>query len=177
MANFHEEKNYNKQYKVLRFPPIFYINGRIKIIEFSNIQILPGLKAKLLLISIVYSNKIYNRVMRSGNGNKNSPPKVSSHKQKKQLCTCSTPFFLHFFAIVLHYYNVKLPETSQFPPFFQQMLYGVPPVHFSFQCHSFSLSWALAQHFSFSHRCYKIIMLFFQRNWSPLIVISCFFCY
>ena len=33
--------------------------------------------------------------------------------QQKQLCTCSTLFFVHFFAVVLHDYNVKLPETSQ----------------------------------------------------------------
>ena len=122
MANFHEEKNYNKQYKVLRFPPIFYINGRIKIIEFSNIQILPGLKAKLLLISIVYSNKIYNRVMRSGNGNKNSPPKVSwSHKQKKttlHVCLISKKKTLHvqhtfFFTFLCHCFTLLQRETSR----------------------------------------------------------------
>ena len=28
------------------------------------------------------------------------------------------------------------------------------------------------EHFSFSHRRYKIFMLFFQRNWSPLFFIS-----
>ena len=27
------------------------------------------------------------------------------------------------------------------------------------------------KHFSFSHRLYKIYMLFFQRNWSPLFFI------
>ena len=30
---------------------------------------------------------------------------------QKQLCTCSTFFLGHFFAAVVHDYNVKLPET------------------------------------------------------------------
>ena len=30
---------------------------------------------------------------------------------KKQLCTCST-FFVHFFPVVLHDYNVKLPNYT-----------------------------------------------------------------
>ena len=34
-------------------------------------------------------------------------------KKKQQLCTCSTLFFVHFFPVLLHDYNVKLPETSQ----------------------------------------------------------------
>ena len=37
--------------------------------------------------------------------------KTNSQK-KKQLCTCSTLFFVHFFPVLLHDYNVKLPETS-----------------------------------------------------------------
>ena len=34
---------------------------------------------------------------------------------KKTVCTCSTRFFTFFFAVVLHDYNVKLPETSWLP--------------------------------------------------------------
>ena len=34
---------------------------------------------------------------------------------KKTICTCSTRFFCIFFAVVLHDYNVKLPETSWLP--------------------------------------------------------------
>ena len=56
---------------------------------------MPGLKAKLSIIFIVCSNKIYNRVMLRDEGD---------------------TFFVHsvhLFAVVLHYYNVKamLHET------------------------------------------------------------------
>ena len=58
-------------------------------------------------------------------------------------------FFVHFFAVVLHDYNEKLPETS--------WLYVLCAlVHFFFGCHSFSPWWPLAS--PFSHRCYKIFM-------------------
>ena len=51
--------------------------------------------------------------MRSGNGNKNSPaPKSVDLISKKTTLHVQHTFFLHFFAVVLHYYNVKLPETS-----------------------------------------------------------------
>ena len=40
---------------------------------------------------------------------------------------------------------------------------------FFFHCHSFSPWWPLAPlEFRISHRRYKILMLFFQQNWSPL---------
>ena len=45
-----------------------------------NIQIQPGLKAKLSLISIVYSSKIQNRVMLTGEGNENCPPPPKKKK-------------------------------------------------------------------------------------------------
>ena len=32
-------------------------------------------------------------------------------QKKSHLCTCRTLFFVHFFAVVLHDDNVKLPET------------------------------------------------------------------
>ena len=32
--------------------------------------------------------------------------------RQKQLCTVQHTFFVHFFAVVLHDYNVKLPETK-----------------------------------------------------------------
>ena len=69
----------------------------------NNIQILPGLKAKLSIIFIVRSNKIYNRVMLRGEDNR-------SNQQKSNFARAAH-FFLHFFAVVLHDYNVKLPET------------------------------------------------------------------
>ena len=53
--------------------------------------------------------------MLSDDANENSKKKsvgLTSIKEK-QLCTSSTLFLVHFFAVVLpHDYNVKLPETS-----------------------------------------------------------------
>ena len=54
----------------------------------------------------VCSNKIYNRVMLSGEGNG-----IDLITEKATLHVQHT-FFVHFFAVVLHDYNVKLPETS-----------------------------------------------------------------
>ena len=50
---------------------------------------------------------------RLGLENKFFPNKIKKAKKKKQLGTCSTLFlYSHFFAVVLHDDNVKLPETS-----------------------------------------------------------------
>ena len=51
--------------------------------------------------------------MLSGEGKENGEKKtIGLISNKKQLCMCCTLFFVHFFAVVLHDYNVKLPETS-----------------------------------------------------------------
>ena len=61
--------------------------------------------------------------MLSGEGNaaENGKNNNRSNSAKEQLCTCSTLFFVHFFAVHLPYiflyisfhdYNVKLPGTS-----------------------------------------------------------------
>ena len=49
---------------------------------------------------------MYNRVMLSGEGNE-----IGLITKKATLHVLHT-FFVHFFAVVLHDYNVKLPETS-----------------------------------------------------------------
>ena len=49
--------------------------------------------------------------MLSGEGNENGEKTIIGLISKKQLYTSST-FFVHFVALVLHDYNVKLPETS-----------------------------------------------------------------
>ena len=66
---------------------------------------------------------------------------------RKQLCTCSTLFLVHFFAVVLHDYNVKLPET-----FMEEMSY-VFLFTFFYVAHFHSGD---RKHFSFPHRHYKI---------------------
>ena len=53
--------------------------------------------------------------MLSGEGNE-SGEKTTLGLHREQLCMCST--LLHFFAVVLHDYNVKLPET-----FMEEMSY------------------------------------------------------
>ena len=35
-----------------------------------------------------------------------------SNQPESKFCRCSKFFFVHSFAVVLHDYNVKLPETS-----------------------------------------------------------------
>ena len=51
--------------------------------------------------------------MLSGDGNENSPPKRSVGLiSKKTTLYVQHTFFAYFFAVVLHDYNVELPETS-----------------------------------------------------------------
>ena len=51
--------------------------------------------------------------MLSGEGNENGEKTKVGVISKKTLCTCmQRSFFVHGFAVVLHDYNVKLPETS-----------------------------------------------------------------
>ena len=50
--------------------------------------------------------------MLSGESNENGEKTTIGVISKKKLCTCIDTFFVHFFAVVLHDYNVKLPDTS-----------------------------------------------------------------
>ena len=65
--------------------------------------------------------------MLSGDDNENS------QKQSVDLVAHAAHFFVHFFAIILHDYNEKLPETS-----WLHVLCAT--VHFFCGCRSFSLS-------------------------------------
>ena len=84
---------------------------------------------------------------------------------KKQLCTCSTPFFVHFFAIVSHDYNVKLPETSSYTFYRGNVVRFLVP--FFFHCRS---CWPLAflilspplQNFHFDLPTIKCLLCFFS---------------
>ena len=49
--------------------------------------------------------------MLSGEGNKNGEKTIGLISKKATLHVQHT-FFVHFFPVVLHDYNVKLPETS-----------------------------------------------------------------
>ena len=101
--------------------------------------------------------------MLSGDDNENSQKQSVDLVSKITTLHMQHTFFVHFFAVVLHDYNEKLPETS-----WLHVLCA--PVHFFCGCRSFSPWWRLAS--PFSHRCYKIFMFFFQRNWSPFFFIS-----
>ena len=85
-----------------------------------------------------------------------------SNQRKKQLCTCSSLFFLHFFAVVLHDYTVKLPETSQFHVLWRKC--RTCSHSLIFYCRSFSSCIGGRQLFVFCHRRYKIFMLSFQQK-------------
>ena len=51
--------------------------------------------------------------MLSGEGNENGKKKTTiGLLSKKATLHVQHTFFVHFFAVVLHDYNVKLPETS-----------------------------------------------------------------
>ena len=51
--------------------------------------------------------------MLSGDGNENSQKTVGLISQKNNFARAAHFFFGHFFAVVLHDDNVKLPETSE----------------------------------------------------------------
>ena len=50
--------------------------------------------------------------MLSGEGNKNSEKTTTGLISKQAILHVQHTFFVHFFAVVLHDYNAKLPETS-----------------------------------------------------------------
>ena len=50
--------------------------------------------------------------MLRGEGNEDSEKTTIGLISKKQLLHVQNTFFVHFFAVGLHDYNVKLPETS-----------------------------------------------------------------
>ena len=73
-----------------------------------------------------------------------------SYQQKNNFARAAH-FFVHFFAVVLHDYIVKPPET-----FFYGGNVVCVPVRFFSHCIHFHLDGR--QHFSFSHRRYKLFM-------------------
>ena len=111
----------------LLFLPCFQILFRlvpavVLTLETTNIQIQPGLKAKLWLIILVNKKKL-NRVMLNGEGNENGIKINRSNQQKNKLHVQHTFFsnqqknkfaraarFLSFFAVVLHTYNAVLQD-------------------------------------------------------------------
>ena len=79
---------------------------------------------------------------------------------KKATLHVQHTFFVHFLAVVLHDYNVKLPETSWLHVLWRKC--RTCSCSFFFTDDRFHLGGR--QHFLFSHRHYKIFMFFFQRK-------------
>ena len=79
--------------------------------------------------------------MLSGEGNKNGEKTIGLISKKATLHVQHN-FFVHFLAVVLHDYNVKLPETSQLHVSLREMSYVFLFTIFSLPpgscCHSFS---------------------------------------
>ena len=92
--------------------------------------------------------------MRSGEDNENGEKTKIGLISKKATLLVQHTFFAHFFAVVLHDYNVKLPEASLLHVFWRKC--RTCSCSLFFHCRSFSPRQPLVQHFSFSHRRYKI---------------------
>ena len=129
-------------------------------------KIQPGLKAKLLFIFIVCSDKIQNRVMLSGKGNENGEKTITglTLKPKKNNFARAAHFFVHFFDD----FNVKLPETRLVTLSLRKCRTSSCSPFFHYR--SFSFFYCGLQHFSFSHSHCKIFMLFFQQSLTPLFL-------
>ena len=70
----------------------------------------------------------------------------------------------YFFPVVLHDQNVKLPETSLLHVLQRKCYMRFCSLFFN----AADLHLGGRQHFSFSHRRFKIFIFLFQQNWSPL---------
>ena len=105
--------------------------------------------------------------MLNGGGNENGQKIRWSHKQKQKTTLHVTAyFFVHFFAVVVATWNFQVTSSREEMSLCRQKICCLCSCSlFSFHCRSFSPWRTLA--FSFSHRRYKIVMLFFQRNSSP----------
>ena len=73
--------------------------------------------------------------MLSGEGNENDEKTTIGLISKKATLHVQHTFFVHFFAVVLHDYDVKLPETSQLHNFWRKRRTCSRSL---FQCRSFS---------------------------------------
>ena len=102
-----------------KFPDAAYnfrMNSPVKfwpITAYYNIDLVRA-KSEALVSQIytVYSNKLENRVMLRSEATKSQKIKNQwAYKQKNNFARAAH-FFVNFFAVCLHDYNEKLPETS-----------------------------------------------------------------
>ena len=128
----------------------------------------------------MYSSKLSNyqlifTFLKENIKSRNTKDKVKTQRTVKTtaidlICTCNAIVFLisKKKKTTLHvqhtFWYISLPLfcgttntfTFLFTRFMEEMLV-------------FLFFWQPRQHFSFSNRCYRTLMLFFQRSWSPLL--------
>ena len=105
--------------------------------------------------------------MLSGEGNENGEKTTIGLISKKETLHVQHAFFVHFFAHVLHDYNVKLPEASWLHVLWRKC--RTCSCSLSFHCCSFSPRWPLA--FLIFSLPLQYFMLFLQQK-----SLLCFFC-
>ena len=96
--------------------------------------------------------------MLNGDGNENSNKIITSNWHKNKFARAAH-FSVHFF-----YGGIVVCAHQKF-----SYLCSCSPLIFFSAAH-FHL--ASLRHFSFSHRCYEIFVFFFQRNSSPMFLIT-----
>ena len=96
--------------------------------------------------------------MLSGERNQNGEKKNNRSNQQKTTLHVQHIFLVHFFAIVLHDHNVKIPETSQLHVLWRKCRTCCCSILFT---RSFLLWWPLG--FLLFSLPLKIFMLFFQQ--------------
>ena len=107
--------------------------------------------------------------MLSGEGNAGERWKTTIGLiSKKATLHVQHTFFVHFFAVVLHDYNVKLPETSWLHVLWRKC--RTCSCSLFFHCCSFSRRWPLA--FLIFSPPLQNFMLFLQQKMSPLFFLS-----
>ena len=94
--------------------------------------------------------------------------KNRSNYSKKATLHVQHTFFVHFFAVVLHDYNVKLPEVSWLHVLWRKC--RTCSCSLFFHCRSFSPSWPLA--FLIFSPPLQDFMLFIPQKMSPLFFLS-----
>ena len=77
-------------------------------------------------------------MLKSGEDNESSKKTTIGLISKKETLHVQHTFFVHFFAVVLHDYNVKLPETSKLHVFFDHFFFTA--AHFHLTLVAFSIS-------------------------------------
>ena len=147
------------------------------VISYLDIDLARSKREALGNILIIYShkkNKIMQMLISDGKKNGDKINRSYQQKEKKQLCTHNTLFFIHFFDVVLHDYNMKLSSYTSYVgnvlcahQKFCCLCSRLPifAFFFFFTAIPFYLQQLAA---SIPHFLPPVFMFFFQQNLSPL---------